>query len=336
MIIKKTIEFFLISCTVCFFPIKAMSDAAIIEKAGEYYNTVEGADSKAPQRQYLLGENTAFGQLVEAVDKGKIRPNDLWVFFDFDSTLVIKKEETPQKKAFDGHPRGSETQKSIPKNFHEITNTFFMLQALNERNIPWGIITARPDENHKGINRLKEELVKAGVERDKLTSFLSPVFKNYKVNINDKLVHKFNFFSSYPKSRDVLWKEGEISEFKLSNAKHPAQDGNIILMAHMPKSWAIYYLLEDLEHKKQLPKFIVFMDDSKTNIEKMKASLSDSPLVLSESYPIINLASLKKFAKHIQFILIHYARDPNQLLPDSFFTDDSDNKALKIDSHLEK
>ncbi len=301
---------------------------AIVQKAGDYYDARDNSDPKHTQKYLLFGQNTVFGNLIESVDKGKLKPDELWVFFDFDSTLVVKKEETPEKKALDGQPRGADKQKIIPKDFHDTTNMLFVLQALNERNIPWAILTARPDEKHQGINILKKELVKSGVAQEKLMTFLSPTFQKYKIDINDKLLYKFKQYLSSPKSRKLLWHEGEISEFKLNNHKHPTQDGNIILMAHIPKSWSIYYLLQKRQEKQCLPRFVVFVDDSKSNIIKMKDSINNKAEILKNLYPIIDLAPLNVFARQIQFVLIHYARQSNQLLPNNFFN--SDARILKL------
>jgi len=305
---------------------QAFAYPAIVQNIGEYYypkNIEQNNDAR--HKSSIFGTGTALGKLLYAVDHNLLSSNDIAVFLDFDSTIIItKKEETPHKAIYDGKPRGAEYQKKLPKNLHNIQNMLFALEALNKRNIAWAIITARPELNNgHGAGKIKQELVNAGIKRHQLKDFLSPAFYNYQVNIDKELQDKFEGYKYNPESRSQLWKKGDIQEFKLSNDTHPAQEGNIILMAHMPKSWGIYYFLQQLsKHRHKSPKFVVFIDDSPENIIQMKDSINKTKNILNKEYSVLDIAPLKGFADHTQFILVHYARTDDHILPQDFFTPD--------------
>lgn len=294
---------------------------AITQNIGEYYHN----DSTYQKSSNLIfGADTALGQVIDAVNAGTVAPQDVMVFFDFDSTILIKKEETPHKAQYDGRPRGEEFQDALPPDFHDIKNMLFALRFLNDKQIPWAVLTARPDNSNKGIAMLKDEFVNSGVGKENLINFLSPAFRLYQLNINHNLLSKFKSYRSGIKTNNWLKSQGEISVFKLKPKSHPAQNGNLILMAHMPKSWGIYYCLKELKEQNKLPKFVIFIDDSKAHIVAMRDSIDKTQDVLRRENLVIDFAPLHEFTGSMQFILVHYARQHDHLLPVEFFTKSDD------------
>lgn len=325
------IVFVLIGSVVCIKIAVASPNPVIVQSIGEYYHY----EKLRKSAQLLFGRQSVFGKLLDAIDSEKVKASDVVVFFDFDSTIVINKDEMKHKAEYHGNPRGYENEKTMPKDFHDIKNMLFVLKILNERHIPWAVLTARPDEKYKGIEKIKKEFIQAGVPSDELSSFLSPTFQSYQINMNDELIRKFEQYKSNPKSRDELWKQGEILGFKLNENRHPAQEGNIILMAHMPKSWGIYYFLEQKQLSGNLPKFVLFIDDSKLHMIKMKESVSEKTATEKSTGLFLDLAPLNNFTGVIQFILMHYARQSDHVLEKDFFTSDQDLFAiLKRDNSL--
>lgn len=302
-------------------PPPALKHNAITQNIGEYYHS-DSAYQKSSN--LIFGADTALGQLIDAVNAGTVAPQDVMVFLDFDSTILIKQEETPHKAQYDGRPRGEELQDALPPDFHDIKNMLFALRFLNDKHIPWAVLTARPDNSNKGVAMLKEEFVNSGLKQQDLINFLSPAFRGYQLNINHNLSRKFKSYRSGIKTNNWLKSQGEISIFKLKSSSHPTQDGNLILMAHMPKSWGIYYCLKQLQEQNKLPKFVVFIDDSKTHIVAMRDSIDKTQDVLKHENLVIDFAPLREFASAVQFVLVHYARQHDHLLPAEFFTKSDD------------
>lgn len=289
-----------------------------IEKLGKPYREVQHEQ----KYRYIFGKNTFAGLLIEAVICDLLKPEDILFIFDFDSTIIIKKEETPSKVAYDGKPRGSKYQKKVLHDISKIKNMQHILRMLNSMNIPWCILTARPDDITKSeIQNIKNELVNMGISEQNIESFLSPHFQNYHININSELLSKFNEYKQNKKSFDELIEQARIPQFKINNNKKPYQEGNIILSSHIPKSWGIYYVLKAIKKKfNKTPRFVIFIDDSNKNIEKTKDSINNiQKESIKKSY--LDMAPLYEFRIDTQFILVHYASQKNQKLSPQVFTD---------------
>lgn len=290
----------------------------IVEKVGKSYREMQH-DKKF---RYIFGNNTFAGLIIEAVISGLLRPEDILFIFDFDSTIIIKKEETPLKMIRDGQPRGSKHQKKFLHNISNLKNMRHILDMLNNINIPWCILTARPDDITKSeIRNIKDELVNMGISKQNIESFLSPSFQHYNININSELLNKFNKYKKNKNSLNELIEQARIPQFKINDNKKPYQEGNIVLSAHIPKSWGIYYVLKAINKNfNTYPKFVIFIDDSNKNITRTKNSINGiQEEHINKSY--LDMAPLYELKRETQFILIHYASKKVQKLPSQIFTD---------------
>jgi hypothetical protein len=289
----------------------------IVEKVGKTYREVQ-YDKKS---RYILGNNTFAGLIVEAVIYNLLRPEDVLFIFDFDSTIIIKKEETPLKITRNGEPRGSKHQKKFLHNISNLKNMRYILEMLNSINIPWCILTARPDDIIKPeIQNIKNELVNMGILEQNIESFLSPCFQNYRININSELLNKFNEYKKNKNSFNELIEQARIPQFKINDNKKPYQEGNIILSSHIPKSWGIYYVLKAINKNfNTYPKFVIFIDDSDKNITRTKDSINGIQEDINKTY--LDMAPLYELKRSTQFILIHYASKKDQRLFPQIFTD---------------
>lgn len=289
---------------------------AWVQAVGPYY----GFLNKQKELNYFLSPKMPLGKIIEAIDQGVLSAEDVLYFTDFDSTLVVKSEETPNKASSDGTFRGGHSQPTPPSDSHKIKNMRFVIDQLNQRQIPWVILTARPDikdqhgETGSGIEEIKQEVLKAGVPSNFLETFLSPAAKNLQINIQGALRQKFKAYWANEKSQSELLKQGEIPKHKINDSKIPSHEGNIILISHMPKAWALYFFLKQMEENgKKIPRYVFFADDSKNHMFKIRDSIEENVLELNKKLAL-DLPPLGEFKDKISFILLHYARSSDQTL----------------------